>query len=119
MRRRPPKSTRTDTLFPTRRSSDLLLRYDETYQNEQGISPQFRDHLEHVLARVTAAFGDGDILEVGCGKGLFVELMRSRGLRARGVDDAYEGHAPYIEKRHFGTAAETPDRKSTRLNSSH
>src|SRR3546814_2962293 len=25
MRRRPPRSTRTDTLFPTRRSSDLLL----------------------------------------------------------------------------------------------
>jgi len=85
-----------------------LLRYDETYQNEQGISPQFRDHLEQVLAKVTAAFGNSDILEVGCGKGLFVELMRSRGLRARGVDDAYEGHAPYIEKRHFGTTAETP-----------
>src|SRR3546814_4912383 len=26
MIRRPPRSTRTDTLFPTRRSSDLLLR---------------------------------------------------------------------------------------------
>lgn len=85
-----------------------LLRYDETYQNEQGISLQFREHLEQVLAKVTAAFGDGDILEVGCGKGLFVELMRTRGLRARGIDDAYEGHAPYIEKRHFGAAAETP-----------
>lgn len=85
-----------------------LLRYDESYQNEQGISPQFRDHLERVLAKVAATFGNGDILEVGCGKGLFVELMRSRGLQARGLDDAYEGHAPYIEKRHFGTAAETP-----------
>jgi len=88
--------------------NEHLLRYDETYQNEQGISPQFRDHLEHVLSKITAAFGDGDILEVGCGKGLFVELMHSRGLRARGFDDAYEGHAPYIEKRHFGTAAEIP-----------
>src|SRR3546814_6229312 len=26
MRRRPPRSTRTDTLFPTRRSSDLIRR---------------------------------------------------------------------------------------------
>lgn len=86
----------------------FLLRYDESYQNEQGISPQFRDHLERVLAKVAAAFGHGDILEVGCGKGLFVELMRSHGLQARGLDDAYEGHSPYIEKRHFGTAAETP-----------
>lgn len=85
-----------------------LLRYDETYQNEQGNSPQFRSHLDKVLAKVAAAFGDGDILEVGCGKGLFVELMRSHGLHARGLDDAYEGDAPYIEKRHFGTAVETP-----------
>lgn len=85
-----------------------LLCYDESYQNEQGISRQFRTHLEQVLAKVEAAFGNGDILEVGCGKGLFVELMRGRGLRARGLDDAYEGHAPYIEKRHFGTTAETP-----------
>jgi hypothetical protein len=85
-----------------------LLRYDESYQNEQGISQQFRNHLEQVLVKVKTAFGNGDVLEVGCGKGLFVELMRSRGLRARGMDDAYEGHAPYIEKRHFGIAAETP-----------
>ncbi|HET7162891.1 MAG TPA: class I SAM-dependent methyltransferase [Rhodanobacteraceae bacterium] len=85
-----------------------LLRYDESYQNEQGVSPQFRNHLEEVLAKVTTTFGNGDILEVGCGKGLFVELMRSHGLQARGLDDAYEGHAPYIEKRHFGTATEAP-----------
>ena len=85
-----------------------LLRYDETYQNEQGLSPQFHDHLEKVIAKIAAVFSDGDILEIGCGKGLFVELMRTHGLRARGIDDAYEGHAPYIEKRHFGTAAEIP-----------
>ncbi|WP_297099808.1 class I SAM-dependent methyltransferase [Thermomonas sp.] len=84
-----------------------ILCYDETYQNEQGNSPQFRDHLDQVLAKVTSAFGSRDILEIGCGKGLFVELMRDRGLRARGIDDAYEGHAPYIEKRHFGAAVET------------
>ena len=83
-----------------------LLRYDESYQNEQGNSHQFRGHLEQVLTKVASAFGKGDILEVGCGKGLFVELMRGHGLRARGIDDAYEGHAPYIEKRHFGTAIE-------------
>jgi hypothetical protein len=84
-----------------------LLRYDESYQNEQGNSRHFREHLEHVLAKVDSAFGSGDILEVGCGKGLFVEMMRGRGLRARGIDDAYEGHSPYIEKRHFGAGVET------------
>jgi hypothetical protein len=85
-----------------------LLSYDESYQNEQGISFHFREHLEQVLAKVTTSFGNGDILEVGCGKGLFVELMRSRGLQARGLDDAYEGRSPYIKKRHFGTTEETP-----------
>src|SRR3546814_3214818 len=30
MIRRPPRSTRTDTLFPTRRSSDLLIPFSET-----------------------------------------------------------------------------------------
>ncbi len=85
-----------------------ILRYDETYQNEQGISPQFRDHLEQVLLKIAPVADGGDVLEVGCGKGLFVELMRNRGLQARGMDDAYEGQAPYIQKRHFGTAAEAP-----------
>lgn len=85
-----------------------LLCYDASYQNEQGISRQFREHLEQVLAKIKSVFGDGDILEIGCGKGLFVDLMHSRGLRVRGLDDAYEGDAPYIEKRHFGTAAEIP-----------
>ena len=83
-----------------------LLCYDETYQNEQGISFTFREHLEQVLTKLAARFDGHDIVEIGCGKGLFVELMRARGLRARGMDDAYEGHAPYIEKRHFGATAE-------------
>lgn len=85
-----------------------LLRYDETYQNEQGVSPHFRTHLEQVLSKVEAAFGTCNILEIGCGKGYFVELMRAHGLQARGIDGAYEGQAPYIEKRHFGTIAEPP-----------
>ena len=85
-----------------------LLRYDETYQNEQGVSTQFRGHLEQVLDKLMMVFRDDDILEIGCGKGMFVELMRARGMKARGIDNAYEGNAPYIEKRHFGTVAETP-----------
>src|SRR3546814_11504113 len=31
MRRRPPRSTRTDTLFPTRRSSDLFMHAYRTH----------------------------------------------------------------------------------------
>lgn len=85
-----------------------LLRYDESYQNEQGVSSLFRNHLEQVLTKVKDAFGHGDILEIGCGKGLFVELMLNNGLRARGLDGAYEGNSPHIEKRHFGSTTEVP-----------
>jgi len=83
-----------------------LLTYDATYQNEQGVSMHFRSHLEAVADKVAAGYAGRRILEIGCGKGLFVELMRERGLDARGVDNAYEGDADYIEKRHFGSGIE-------------
>ncbi|MBS0193786.1 MAG: methyltransferase domain-containing protein [Proteobacteria bacterium] len=86
----------------------LLLRYDETYQNEQGLSTHFRTHLDQVLTKIATAFNKGRILEIGCGKGLFVEMMRSNGLDAYGMDKAYEGNASFIEKRHFGSQQEMP-----------
>src|SRR3546814_18737692 len=54
MIRRPPRSTRTDTLFPTRRSSDLLERiYEPVFSNaSHGFRPGRSCHtaLEHVKA---------------------------------------------------------------------
>src|SRR3546814_8334778 len=40
MIRRPPRSTRTDTLFPTRRSSDLVSRYGD----RRKLRHRLRDH---------------------------------------------------------------------------
>jgi SAM-dependent methyltransferase len=79
-----------------------LLTYDQSYQNEQGFSPAFQSHLDAVLALITRHFSASTIMEVGCGKGAFLEAMRSRGLDAFGIDPAYEGHADYILKGHFG-----------------
>jgi SAM-dependent methyltransferase len=78
-----------------------LLTYDQSYQNEQSHSPSFRAHLDDVLDLVHRHFAGGSILEVGCGKGAFVELMRARGHRVRGVDPAYEGSDPDIERALF------------------
>jgi SAM-dependent methyltransferase len=78
-----------------------LLAYDPSYQNEQAHSPSFRTHLEEVLGLIDLHFRGRSVLEVGCGKGAFVEMMRGRGHDVRGVDPAYEGSDPLIEKALF------------------
>jgi hypothetical protein len=81
-----------------------LVAYDECYQNEQGYSAHFQQHLERVCL-ICAEFLTGDdclIVDVGCGKGGFVELLHSKGFNAVGYDNAYEGESSYIRKQFFG-----------------
>jgi SAM-dependent methyltransferase len=78
-----------------------ILSYDESYQNEQGHSPIFQSHLNEVLGKIDLHFSGKRVLEVGCGKGSFLDQIRQRGHDAIGVDPAYEGDAPYIHKQHF------------------
>lgn len=78
-----------------------LLSYDESYQNEQGHSDAFRQHLETVLDLIGRHFATSTIVEVGCGKGAFLQLLRQRGHDASGIDPAYEGDADYITRAHF------------------
>lgn len=78
-----------------------LLSYDESYQNEQSHSDAFRDHLETVLDLIERHFSTSTIMEVGCGKGTFLELLRQRGHDARGIDPAYEGNSDFITKACF------------------
>src|SRR3546814_7472591 len=98
MIRRPPRSTRTDTLFPTRRSSDLL-----------------REAGKARLDRMTMPIPIVDIPEQR------IFCPRSHGVRAR-ADDAHAAGQDVEELRNLVEArpAEEPaeDRKSTRLNSS-
>ncbi len=44
------------------------------------------DHVEFVRGALQRAGGDGLVLDVGCGGGLFVRLLRERGIRAVGLD---------------------------------
>jgi SAM-dependent methyltransferase len=79
-----------------------LLDYDHQYQNEQACSVVFRQHLEEVAGIVDRHCIGKTILEIGCGKGHFLELLRGRGYRIIGIDPAYEGNSPDIVKDHFG-----------------
>jgi SAM-dependent methyltransferase len=77
------------------------LDYDESYQNEQGHSSAFKGHLSDVLETIDRHFRSSRILEIGCGKGAFLDQLRQDGHDAWGVDPAYEGEAPYIVKAPF------------------
>jgi hypothetical protein len=78
-----------------------LMTYDRDYQNEQGHSPAFRAHLEVVADIVMKQLGREQIVEVGCGKGLFLELLAVRGVEVTGFDPSYEGENPRIIARYF------------------
>jgi hypothetical protein len=78
--------------------------YDDNYQNEQGYSIQFRKHLEDISLLCSGYLNNNQelIVDIGCGKGSFVELLREKGLTAVGYDNAYQGDKPYIRKCFFG-----------------
>jgi SAM-dependent methyltransferase len=78
-----------------------LVEYDPSYQNEQGHSSAFQAHLVDVAGVVERHFAGRDILEVGCGKGAFLQQLRARGHAARGIDPAYEGDDPGIVRALF------------------
>ena len=82
------------------------LVYDANYQNEQAASDRFRAHLAEVLGIVKRQHSAGSTLvEIGCGKGYFLELMLAAGIAATGYDTAYEGSNPAIKKAYLESTA--------------
>ncbi len=78
-----------------------LMNYDAAYQNEQAHSPLFQSHLERVATIVERSIGQDGLVEVGCGKAHFLELLQSRGCSIAGFDPTYEGENPSIQRRYF------------------
>src|SRR5690606_6279113 len=78
-----------------------VMDYDPAYQNEQGTSPLFRSHLDGVADLIETHMGRKSLVEVGCGKGTFLELLLRRGVDVSGFDPTYEGDNPLVRKEYF------------------
>ncbi|MDP3539060.1 MAG: class I SAM-dependent methyltransferase [Azonexus sp.] len=91
---------RTGLIFNQAFDSSLLV-YDQDYQNEQACSGVFKRHLDDVAAVVKKNFHGKSLIEVGCGKGYFLEHLKTLGFDITGIDPAYEGNSPNVVKAHF------------------
>jgi hypothetical protein len=78
-----------------------LMHYDADYNNEQSNSDVFKDHLEWVAKCIETHLGKTQLVEVGCGKGFFLELLLERGFDVTGFDSTYDGDNPRVIKQYF------------------
>ena len=82
-----------------------LMTYDENHENEQAVSEIFQKHLGNVAKIIGSFMGTANIVEVGCGKGYFLETLAADGFSITGFDPAYAGSNPRIKKEYFGPAS--------------
>ena len=85
-----------------------LMVYDGNYQNEQALSPLFQRHLEAVATAIGSSMGGSRLVEVGCGKGYFLEMLLAKGLDVTGFDPAYEGANLRVKRQYFTPGAIEP-----------
>ena len=78
-----------------------LVVYDSDYDNEQAVSPAFQEHLQSVADLIETELGLTGLIEVGCGKGFFLELLLQRNFDITGFDPTYQGSNPRIIKELF------------------
>jgi 2-polyprenyl-3-methyl-5-hydroxy-6-metoxy-1,4-benzoquinol methylase len=78
-----------------------LVKYDENYDNEQSNSKMFLSHLSDVYNILKPFITGKKIIEVGCGKGHFLNLIREKGHDVYGCDPTYEGSNKRIIKKFF------------------
>jgi hypothetical protein len=78
-----------------------LMVYDKHYQNEQAVSQLFQKHLEIVANIIERQMGKKHIVEVGCGKGYFLEKLLAKGFDVTGFDPTYEGKNLRVKRQYF------------------
>jgi hypothetical protein len=91
---------KTGLVYNAAFNPDLMI-YDEHYNNEQGFSPFFKQHLQQAAELIEAKLGKEALVEVGCGKGFFLELLLERGIDVIGFDSTYDGKNPRVIKKYF------------------
>jgi len=90
-------------LVHNRNFNPSVLDYDTDYQNEQACSLAFKRHLDEVLDIVLRNFGLEQVgVEIGCGKGYFLEMLCEAGADITGFDPAYEGSNARVVRKSFG-----------------
>ena len=94
------QSMDTGLIFNAAFDPDRLV-YDENYQNEQACSGVFKQHLAEVEAVIRRHFHGRKLIEVGCGKGYFLDHLQAQGYDVTGIDPAYEGDNPGVVKARF------------------
>lgn len=80
-----------------------LVKYDANYQNSQSHSKFFQDHMLYVYNIIKNSFpASSKIIEIGCGKGEFFDIMeKDNYFELEGYDVTYEGFNPKIHKRYI------------------
>ena len=82
--------------------TDSIIDYDMHYQNEQSKSAFFQAHLEKVIEIMKENKAlEGKVVEIGCGKAFFMDMLLDRGVDIIGFDPTYEGHSPKVIKDFF------------------
>ena len=82
--------------------NESIIDYDVFYQNEQSNSAFFRSHLEAVIDIMTQNNTLKDkVVEIGCGKAYFMDMLLDRGVDVTGFDPTYEGESPKVVKDFF------------------
>ena len=82
--------------------TDTIIDYDMHYQNEQSHSQYFRNHLENVISIMqNNSTLNNKVVEIGCGKAYFLEMLLERGVDIIGFDPTYEGESSKVIKDFF------------------
>ncbi|MDZ4664468.1 MAG: class I SAM-dependent methyltransferase [Bacteroidota bacterium] len=81
---------------------ESMINYDQRYQNEQSNSRFFQDHLNNIIQILKINnLLNKKILEIGCGKAYFMNMLLNIGEDVIGIDPAYEGDSMKVIKDSF------------------
>jgi hypothetical protein len=94
------QNSKTGLIYNSDFDSSLLV-YDEAYTTDQSNSKAFRSHLDNVAGIIIRNASKLNIVEIGCGKGFFLNLLRDSGINAFGFDPSYSGSSCYAKKSYF------------------
>ena len=100
----PMRLRKNDELqFMENEAFDSRLIDYKFYENNQSHSIRFKKHMKEVFSLIANELKVGDkIVEVGCGKGDFVEMVQNDGrFEVIGFDAAYDGENASIETRYL------------------